>query len=102
MWEEHVHVAERFLHDGVGGRRVAEHGPIGARNIAALQRVFPELPQPVFVLRLRKLLDRSLMGPVERFLHELAAALRLARKRNALLVQIMLAGAFGAMHAKLD
>src|SRR5258707_10900048 len=42
------------------------------------------------------------MAPVQRFLDELAASLRLTCKRNTLLVQIMIAGAFGAMHAKLD
>ncbi len=38
---EHVHIAERFAHDGVGRRRVAEDGPIGARNIATPHRIVP-------------------------------------------------------------
>src|SRR5258708_7681446 len=42
------------------------------------------------------------MAPVQCLLYELAASLHLTCKRNTLLVQIMITGAFGAMHAKLD
>ncbi|HWN50366.1 MAG TPA: hypothetical protein VNO18_11180 [Xanthobacteraceae bacterium] len=97
-----MNIAEGLSHDGIGCRRMAEYGPIGSRNIATLDCVVPKLAQRTFVFSLCELLNRGLMAPVKRFLDELSATLRLTCERNTLLAQIMIAGAFGAMHAKLD
>src|SRR5262245_63222811 len=54
---QHVHVSERLLHDRVGRDRMAQHSPIGARDVAALDRLRPHPAQRLFVLGPRELLD---------------------------------------------
>ena len=51
---------------------------------------------------LGELLDRRFVAAVERLLDQLAAALRPAGQRHALLVQVVVAGGVGAGNAELD
>src|SRR5580704_1912448 len=97
-----MHVAEAPAHDGVRCCRMAEHRPIGARNIAALDCLVPKPAQRALILGLGELLDCSIVAVVERLLDKFSAALRPSGERHALLVQVMVAGAFGATNAELD
>ena len=99
---EHVHVAERPAHDRVGRGGMAQRRPIGAGNVAALDRVVPQRAERRFVLRLGELLDRTLVTAVERLLDQLGAALRPRREGDALLVQVVIAGGLGTGDAELD
>src|SRR5262245_19421302 len=51
---QHVHVAERLLHERIGRDRMAQHGPIGARDVAALDQLLPHPAQRLFVLGTRE------------------------------------------------
>jgi hypothetical protein len=99
---QHVNVAERAPHDGVGRRRMAQDRPIGARYVAARERVLPILQQPALVIELRALPDRRLVPAIKRLVDELAAVLRPRRKRHRVLVQRMVIGRYGVQHAELD
>src|SRR3984893_18909456 len=81
---------------------MAEHRPIGARTIAALDALAPKPAQRTLILGLGELLDCGVVAVVERLLDKFSAALRLSGERHGLLVQVMVAGAFGAMNAELD
>ena len=81
---------------------MAEHGPIGARNVAPLDGFVPQPEQRGLVLGLGELLDGGLVTVVERLLDELAAALRPPGERNTLLVQVVIGRGFCAGNAKLD
>jgi hypothetical protein len=63
---EHVHVAERTPHDRIGRDGMAQHRPIGAGYVAALQRVVPQCVERRFVFCFGELLDRVLVAAVER------------------------------------
>src|SRR5262249_55812137 len=97
-----MHVAERLAHDGIGCRRVAEQRPIGTGNIAAPDRLLPKPVQRFLILGLGELLDGSVVAPVQRLLYKFSATLWLSCERHTLLVQVMVAGALGAINPELD
>jgi hypothetical protein len=99
---EHVHVAERLTHDGVGRRRMAQHRPIGAGNVAALDGVFPQPAQRILFPRRSKLLDRRFVAAVERLLDQLAAAMPGRVFSHPPLVQIVVAAACRRRGRELD
>ena len=99
---EHVHVAERPAHERIGRGGMTQRRPIGAGNVAALDRVVPQCAERRFVLRLGELLDRAFVAAVERLLDQLGAALRPRREGDALLVQIVVARGLGTGDAELD
>jgi hypothetical protein len=99
---QHVDVAERAPHDGIGRGRMTEDRPIGSRYVAVRERILPILQQFAFIPELRALPDCGLMAADERLVDELAAILRPRRQRHRLLVQRMIVGRCGVRHAELD
>src|SRR5262252_10197831 len=97
-----MHVAEGFSHHSVACHWMAQHRPIGAGNIAAPDGLVPKPVQRDFIPGLGELPDRSIVAPVKRLLDEFSAALRPSGERHALFMQVMVAGAFGAMSTELD
>ena len=73
---QHVHVAKCRLHHLVAGVGMGQHRPVGARNVAAADGLFPKHADCRVVLGLGEPVERDLVAPVERLLQKLAALLR--------------------------
>ena len=89
---QHVHLAIHLLHQRPVGGGVAQHRPIGAGDVAALQRLLPQRPHLRRIPSLGEALDRGLVPLVEQLVQQLAGDLLLPRGPHRPAVQRVLGG----------